>query len=945
MKKIYALIYVMLVFTCTNQVIAQTAFVNSNSRLNTSSFHSGVTVAIADFNNDGLDDIIRLDQGYIAYVEIQRTGNNYETRYLGTFDPNSAWGMCVADVDKNGYLDVLAGGYSAAVQILMTNSTGTGGTIIGLPNSNFFLQNATFGDFNNDGWIDVFLCDDNAESHIYLNDLAGNLVPSATTINFDVTPTDDSGNYGSVWTDFDNDGDLDLYIAKCRQGVNSPTDGRRIDVLFENNGNGTFTENAAAHGLANGWQTWTASFGDLDNDGDLDLLATNHDHESQIFRNDGNFFTDITSTTGFDITDITPIQSVMEDFDNDGYNDLFITGSDSRFYHNNGNMTFTKVDNLFNSDNMESFAIGDLNHDGFIDIYGSYATIYTNPSTIDDVIWMNKRNANNFITFNLKGVTSNKDAIGARAFIYGAWGTQVREARAGESYGAVNTPMLHFGLGQYTSIDSVIVRWPSGTTQTIVNPAINQFVTIIEGDCVSPQATITYPGNPIICTGQSFTFGTTPGTTYTNLWSDGSTNATLTVNTGGEYGVVISEAGNNCVAISPTVELLVSPDETPTITTTQETNFCQGGSVLIEGPANALSYLWSNGDTTQNITVTQSGNYELTIQGTCQQYTSTPIPVTVFTVPDAVASNVSISGPGSATLTATGTNISWYDAQTGGALLGTGSTFVTPAITTTTDFWVQNSETFGNATIPTGLPYAFGTNVYSGNTSNGVTSFDVTKNCNLKSVKVYTDLVGTRRIELKDNAGTVLQFADVLISPDTQVVNLNFALTPGTNYTLSTNGTVNQAIPGWGNVSPRLKRNSVGVAYPYTVTDALSITGSNFGGSYYYYFFDWQVEKEGITCESALVPVTVTVTSVGLNELAAKGIQIYPNPVNDFINIKFENNARALAQLLDATGRLVISQQLNDLNNSIPVSGLAAGVYQLQLTKDGVNYQQRIVVQ
>jgi hypothetical protein len=156
---------------------------------------------------------------------------------------------------------------------------------------------------------------------------------------------------------------------------------------------------------------------------------------------------------------------------------------------------------------------------------------------------------------------------------------------------------------------------------------------------------------------------------------------------------------------------------------------------------------------------------------------------------------------------------------------------------------------------------------------------------------------------------------------------------------------VNQAIPGWGNVSPRLKRNSVGVAYPYTVTDALSITGSNFGGSYYYYFFDWQVEKEGITCESALVPVTVTVNSVGLNELAAKGIQIYPNPANDFINIKFENNARALAQLLDATGRLVISQQLNDLNNSIPVSGLAAGVYQLQLTKDGVNYQQRIVVQ
>jgi len=90
MKKIYACIYLMLASACFNQVNAQTAFMNANSRLTTASFHSGVTVAIADFNNDGMDDIIRLDQGYIAYVEIQRTGNTYETRYLGTFDPSSA---------------------------------------------------------------------------------------------------------------------------------------------------------------------------------------------------------------------------------------------------------------------------------------------------------------------------------------------------------------------------------------------------------------------------------------------------------------------------------------------------------------------------------------------------------------------------------------------------------------------------------------------------------------------------------------------------------------------------------------------------------------------------------------------------------------------------------------------------------------------------------------
>jgi hypothetical protein len=943
MKKNYFIFSLAMMLLAGINANSQTAFENANARLNTPAFHSGCTVTVADYNNDGKDDIIRLDQGHAIYVEIQKTGGIYETRYLGDFGSASAWGMAVADVDRNGYLDILAGGSFGSVKILLSNASGTGGTIVSLPNSGFFLQNVTFGDFDNDSDIDVFCCDDNAKSHIYLNNGTATFTESTTTINFDVTSTDDSGNYGSVYTDFDNDGDLDLYIAKCRQGVTDTTDGRRINVMFVNDGNGNYTQDAASYNLNIKWQSWTASFGDIDNDGDLDLLVTNHDHESQILENDGTgHYTDITASTGFNITDITPIESVMEDFDNDGYVDLLITGSDARYYHNNGNKTFTKVTGLFDGNSMESFAIGDLNHDGFIDVYGSYATIYTNPTNINDVIWMNKTNNNNFITFNLTGTTSNVDAVGARATLYNSLGTQIREVKAGESYGTANSMMLHFGLGNTTTIDSVVIRWPSGLTQTILNPSVNQFIHVIEGECVSPDVTLTLSGPPVICTGQSLTITAPAG--YNYLWNDGTTAQTLMASAAGEYGVEISSSINNCVGVSKTIALIENPDETPTISAATETEFCSGGSVQLLGPAGLTSYLWSDGSTNQNLIATQSGSYSLTIQGVCAQFSSTPIDVIVHSVSAPVAAGVYIPAPGTAQLSATGNNISWYDAAVGGTLLGTGSTFTTPFLNSTTDFYVENKQNFNGGIFPVGYNTPVGTAVYSGNTSVGTTYFDVTNPCILKEVTVHTDLAGTRRIELRDANNVLLQYQDVNILPDSQVISLNFALTPGINYSLSTNQSINQQIPGWGNVSPRLKRSSTGVTYPYTLQDAVSITGSNFGNSYYYYFYNWQVEKAGYDCFSSREPVTVTVGTVGLTELTNAGIRIFPNPAHDVLNVNMKTGSNTIIRLFDLQGRMVLNEQISNATNSLPINGLNAGVYQIEVTQGNNTFHDKLLI-
>jgi len=947
MKKLYTLLLVTSIFISTN-IQAQVTFKNQNVKLTNGTMKSGNCVAIVDWNFDGLDDIIRLDDGRICYVDVQRTNNQFQTVYLGTFSSSAgwAWGMAVADLDHNGFMDVAAGAYGPAVRILMTDNSGASATLVSIPNSSYFVQNMTFADFNNDGWIDLFVCDDNAMSHIYLNGGTGTLTESGTTINFDVTGTDDSGNYGSVWTDFDNDGDLDLYIAKCKQGVTNPADGRRINVMFVNDGNNNFTENAAAYNINIGWQTWTASFGDIDNDGDLDLLVTNHDHASQILENDGTgHYTDITANSGFNVSDITPVESIMEDFDNDGFVDLLITGSSNRYFHNNGNKTFTKIEGLFNTNDMLSFATGDLNHDGLIDLYTSYGDAYNNPSNIDDVLWMNStRNNNHFITLNLLGTISNKGAIGARALIYGAWGIQIREVRAGDNYGTTNSAMLHFGLGTSTTIDSIVVKFPSGITTTLINPVVDQFMTIIENDCVSPVASVTYSQTEnVICTGSTETLtASTGGLSY--LWNDGSTGQTLNITAGGEYNVEVSAAGNNCKSISPTLIIEQDPDQTPVITATGETEFCNGSSVTLQSQTYGVSsFTWSNGDFTPFTSITQTGVYTLTIQGFCAQFTSTPISVTVHVVPDPSTNNVTIQGPGSATLNATGTVINWYDSLNAVTPIFTGPTFTTPVLTAQTNYWVDNSETFNAGIFNTGLFVPSGNTQFSANTTNARMFFDVIKPCTLKTAKVYTDTPGLRRIELRNSADSLLQFIDVTIAPDSQLVTFDFVLTPGTDYYLTTDAAINQAIPGWGNPSPRLKRNSVGVSYPYTVTDAVSFTGNNFGGQYYYYFYDISVEKTGLTCTSNKVQVTVDISTAGLQNIETSGIQLFPNPANEMLNIHLDQPGQLLVNIYDATGRRVSNSTFNTLQNVLSLSGLTAGVYTVELIKTGNRYQHKLI--
>lgn len=416
---------------------------------------------VADMNNDYLDDIVTVETNQMT-VHTQNTIGGFTTTIfsLPALSANPGWSIAAGDFDKNGFNDLVFGS-SSRLAVIKANSTGTGYTEISYP-QNIFTQRTNFVDINNDGNLDLWACHDVAQSHAYRNDGTGNL-------NFDISlmPTlAVGGNYQSMWTDYDNDGDFDMYLSKCRAAA-PVGDAQRINLLYKNNGNGTFSEVGAQAGVNDGSQSWSTAIEDFDNDGDMDILLSNISDTNKFYRNNGNgTFTDIYASTGID-PQVGSWELQAGDFNNDGFVD-FIWQNSKQIYINNGNLTFTGYVLPFSEG-----GIGDLNNDGFLDVQ------------FNNLVYYNVPNANNWVKINLRGIQSNRNGIGARVEIYGTWGKQIREIRSGHGFSHMSSLNAYFGIGTATVITKVIVKWPSGNVNTILSPAINQALLIVESPTLS----------------------------------------------------------------------------------------------------------------------------------------------------------------------------------------------------------------------------------------------------------------------------------------------------------------------------------------------------------------------------------------------------------------------------------------------------------------------------
>lgn len=549
------IILIILIALTPITISAQTTFSNQSSNLFYQFVNSGAPMGIADMNGDGLDDIIRLDGASTIRIDYQpSTGSSFTGFTYGQLQ-GSQWGLAIADADENGFNDMFTGGGYNGLKLLKADDLGFSYNLSTISILPIFLQTANFADIDNDGHSDIFACNDVGLSHPYRNDGSGNYSYDLGLINaVSTVPSDNSGNYGSVWTDYDSDGDLDLYISKCRQGVSDPNDGRRLNLLFQNDGNGNFTDVAEAAGLLPHGQSWAADFADIDNDGDMDCLVLNHDIASNLYINDGNNqFTDIMATSG--MANALPgagggIQVKFVDFDNDTYVDVLIStlGNYHALFQNNGDQTFSFVNNWIpTNDRIHSFTTGDLNDDGFIDFIAGFGHSYNTPNNlINDKLFINNGNENHYFKVRLEGDESNINGIGSRIEIYGSWGKQIREIRSGESYGITSSLTAHFGLGDAENIDSLIVRWPSGYVDKINNPTVDQTIVVEEGaNCVAiADFNTTVTGNTV-----NFSDDSSLGTTSW-FWNFGDGNTAVgpnpqhTYQTSGLYEICLTITGD-----------------------------------------------------------------------------------------------------------------------------------------------------------------------------------------------------------------------------------------------------------------------------------------------------------------------------------------------------------------------------------------------------------------
>jgi len=494
-------------------------------------------VAIFDYNNDGIPDIFFTNGAAIPSLEKSDPGfynrlyrNNRDgtftdvTEQAGVKGIGYSMGVAAGDYDNDGWVDLYIAGVNRN-QLLhnngdgtftdVTEKTGVSGNIPGMGKP--WAVAAGWFDYNNDGLLDLLvinyldyniatakLCSiDGVRTYCAPGNFGGtrNILYRN---NGDGTFTDVSAQshidryvgkgMGLAFGDYNNDGFTDVFISNDTFP----------NFLLRNNGDGTFTDVALEAGVAyTGDGSLVAGMGadfrDLNNDGLDDIFhAAMFGNTFPLYKNTGAQFEDVTEVSGMTAFSrrMTAWSVGAFDFDNDGWKDLFTTGgaildNELEVLHrparipngvlrNNGHFTFTDVSSTAGPGITEprqhrGAAFGDLNNDGKIDIVVS--TLNGKPQLLIN----RTNNANHWIIVKLVGTRDNRDGLGTRIKITTSEGVQYNQATTAVGYNSSSDKRVHFGLGKASMIDKIELSWPTGVKQVLTNVKADQVLTIVEG--------------------------------------------------------------------------------------------------------------------------------------------------------------------------------------------------------------------------------------------------------------------------------------------------------------------------------------------------------------------------------------------------------------------------------------------------------------------------------
>ena len=501
-------------------------FVDVAANVGITSRNTSGGVIIDDFNNDNYLDIMTSDwslDGVMHYYQNDQNGKYLDyskISEIGRF--TGGLSMIQADYDNDGDTDVfvLRGAwmhkYGRQPNSLLRNNgdgTFTDVTIKSGVYSEFPTQAGNWNDFNNDGYLDLFIGNESSDnepypSELYLNNQDGTFTNVAHAAKCDVI----SFIKGVTSADYDNDGDIDLFLS----GMN------RQKILLKNNGlkNGIpqFTDATVRAGLSKiNVMTFPTWFWDYDNDGWQDIFVCGYEFDGPIasqiamdalnipnegskmylyHNNHDGTFTDVSKVSGLSKT-VLAMGANFGDIDNDGFLDMYLgTGNPdykslipNKLFRNTGNGKFADVTSSSRVGNLQKghgVALNDLDNDGDTDIFIEVGGAYAGDSFYNSLYLNPGQNSNRWIKLLLEGTDSNRSAIGTKVKVSfrenGISRSVHRILNSGGSFGA-SALRLEIGIGQAKIIDKIEIFWPkSGNKKIFKNIQPNQYIKIIEGE-------------------------------------------------------------------------------------------------------------------------------------------------------------------------------------------------------------------------------------------------------------------------------------------------------------------------------------------------------------------------------------------------------------------------------------------------------------------------------
>ena len=405
-------------------------------------------------------------QNVTREAQLFRKGNENDLDIGGI--GNTGAGIAWADYDNDGDLDLYwkCADFDVENALFRNNGDGTFTDVTeetGTGVLEFVLEANSQGapswtDVNHEGYVDLLVTYEGDKKILFLNDQEGSFknITSSFRPPSGVVFLNPGNANGACIGDIDNDGDMDVFLPTSDQA------NRLYISLLKDTGQLSYKDITLTSGVSNKSGARGCAMGDFDNDGLIDIYVNNGGLADTL------------------INDVIDIPIFVQFY-------IAIEPDVNKLFRNNGDLTFS---DLAWRSRASGYGVGsgvgtaDLDEDGFLDIFFTNRTFYTGGEQITksdrNYLLFNRGNRNNWLTVNLVGEESNTNGYGAKVTLASDDLTQYREATSAHGYNSGNDPRMHFGLGKKSSVDFIEVIWPSGKKTKLVNPSINQTVTIKE---------------------------------------------------------------------------------------------------------------------------------------------------------------------------------------------------------------------------------------------------------------------------------------------------------------------------------------------------------------------------------------------------------------------------------------------------------------------------------